>query len=180
MKFGTIVAGIFFATFALVFWVAEGGPVPGVKVSPLKPNASQPSFADVQRQVREGRYDPNARYIPEGSEISNLETDGDPRRTKLRMKALEAITTYRQDTCNAEKRRHLVASIDGYMNGLKRSGADFQTEIDRYVFSRIQDAGRQGLVLPDELGMGGQGVLMSAFVSDAPDMYYRCSVGRAD
>lgn len=178
MNFATLTASIFIATFALVFWIADGAPVPGVKVVPLKPNSSLPSFADVQRQVKEGKQDTASSYIPSTTNPAYLETDGDPKRTELRMSTLDAITTYRQDTCNAEKRKRLVAAIDDYMEGLRRSGANFKAEIDKFVISRIQDAGREGLVLSAELGMGGQ-VAMNGKVYDAPDMYYRCSVGRS-
>lgn len=143
-KFVALTLSLSLATFAFVYWIADGGPVPGPKLVAAKPSARLPTFRESVRQRQE--QERRAAH----SSASDYKGDGDPTRTRLRLALINATKTLERNTCNASARREFATAFSAYMNakshdltscglicrvsgGMDRAMAKWETPLDDFA-----------------------------------------------
>jgi hypothetical protein len=108
MRTVLMVVVLFAVSFLGVRWVTLGGPIPMLRVAPLKPDPSLPTFVEASRKaVAEQREQ-------EWLESKTAQGDGDPERTKLRDAVIEAATAFRLSPCNEALKKKYIEAVLAY------------------------------------------------------------------
>ena len=106
MRIVLMVVTLFAVSFFGVRWITLGGPIPVLRVVPLKPDPRIETWE--QRTRRDLAADREQTWL----ESKTAQGDGDPERTKLREAVVETATAFRLSPCNdALKKKYIEAAV---------------------------------------------------------------------
>ena len=106
MRTVLMVVALFAVSFFGVRWITLGGPIPVLRVVPLKPD---PRLETWEQRTRRHLADDRER---EWLDSKTAQGDSDPERTKLREAVIETATAFRLSPCNdALKKKYIEAAL---------------------------------------------------------------------
>jgi hypothetical protein len=185
LRFVIFAVVLFGAAFAGMSWASKGFPVTAVRIAPLPPDASLPTFEpSVPQSPRQER-----------EESATAQGDGDPRREALRLAALQAATAYALAPCDRATKTNLIQTLSAYakawteMAGCEHgacSGSDrrldaaaaaFSTPADVRVRAALRAAFAEGGVSREDFPASIR-LWVTMLVGDPGDPASTCTTGR--
>jgi hypothetical protein len=108
MRTVLMVIALFAVSFLGVRWITLGGPIPVLRVVPLKPNPAIETFEERSRR------DIAAAREQEWLDSKTAQSDGDPERNRLREAVIEAATAFRLSPCNEALKKKYFEAVNAY------------------------------------------------------------------
>ena len=159
MRTVLMVVALFAASFLGVRWITLGGPIPVVRVVPLKPNPSIPTFEESSRKAVAAERE------QEWLESKTAQGDGDPERTRLRDAVIDAATAFRLSPCNEAFKKRYFEAVNAYARAFVVlagcpnfpicRGGDAAMENAKKIFRSPADARvREAMTSVHDMGIG--------------------------